>query len=79
MMAVMSHEYDRKDHMSMVAVDTGLDRAVGHGVHRYWLAVHAVAVDVLDLPESASPAYLGFTLYTHAIARAVIHGTCERT
>ncbi|MCV7229823.1 YbhB/YbcL family Raf kinase inhibitor-like protein [Mycolicibacterium komossense] len=51
----------------------------GHGVHHYWVAVHAVGVDKLDLPENATPAYLGFTLYNSAIARATFHGTCERT
>jgi Raf kinase inhibitor-like YbhB/YbcL family protein len=50
----------------------------GHGVHRYFVAVHAVDVDVLELPDAPTPAYLGFLLFTHAIARAVIHGTHER-
>jgi Raf kinase inhibitor-like YbhB/YbcL family protein len=50
----------------------------GHGVHRYYAAVHAVDVEDLELTEDATPAYLGFVLYTHAIARAVIVGTCER-
>lgn len=50
----------------------------GHGPHRYFIAVHAVGVESLGLPESATPAYLGFTLYSQAIARAVIHGTHER-
>ena len=42
------------------------------------MAVHAVDVEDLDLAEDATPAYLGFILYSRAIARAVIHGTCER-
>jgi Raf kinase inhibitor-like YbhB/YbcL family protein len=50
----------------------------GHGPHRYYVAVHAVDVDKLDLPEDASPAYLGFNLFQHAIARAVIHATYEQ-
>ena len=51
----------------------------GHGPHRYYVAVHAVDVDKLDLPEDASPAFLGFNLFQHAIARAVIHATYEQT
>ena len=50
----------------------------GHGVHRYFVAVHALSVEKLDLSEDASPAYLGFNLFMHAIARAVIHGTYEQ-
>ena len=36
-------------------------------------------MEKLDLPEGATPAYLGFNLFSHAIARAVIHGTYEIT
>ena len=50
----------------------------GHGYHRYFVAVHALDVDKLDLTEDSSPAYLGFNLFMHAIARAVIHGTFEQ-
>ena len=50
----------------------------GHGPHRYYVAVHAVDVEKLDLNEDASPAYLGFNLFQHAIARAVIYGTYEQ-
>jgi hypothetical protein len=48
-------------------------------VHRYYVAVHAVSVDWLDLAEDATPAYLGCTLFSKAIARAVFQGTFERT
>jgi hypothetical protein len=51
----------------------------GHGPHRYYVAVHAVDVQKLDLPEDASPAFLGFNLFQHAIARAYIHATYEQT
>ena len=50
----------------------------GHGVHRYFIAVHAVKVEKLELDGDASPAYLGFNLFMNAIARAVIHGTYEQ-
>jgi len=65
--------------------DGGMRRYVGaapppgHGPHRYYVAVHAVDVDKLDLPEDASPAFLGFNLFQHAIARAYIYGTYEQT
>ncbi|MBS9533004.1 YbhB/YbcL family Raf kinase inhibitor-like protein [Mycobacterium sp. M1] len=64
-----------------LANDAGLRRYIGaappagHGPHRYYVAVHAVDVEKLDLPEEATPAYLGFNLFMHAIARAVIVGT----
>lgn len=49
----------------------------GHGPHRYHIAVHAVGVESLDIPAEASCAFLGFNLFSHSIARAVIHGTWE--
>ncbi len=65
--------------------DAGMRRYIGaappsgHGPHRYYVAVHAVDVDKLELPEDASPAFLGFNLFQHALARAVIVGTYEQT
>ncbi len=65
--------------------DAGMRRYVGaappagHGAHRYYVAVHAVDVEKLELAEDASPAYLGFNLFMHAIARAVIVGTYEQS
>ncbi len=50
----------------------------GHGVHRYFIAVHALQVEKLDIGEDSSPAFLGFNLFMNAIARAVIHGTYEQ-
>ena len=67
-----------------LANDAGLKRYIGaappqgHGVHRYFIAVHAVKVEKLELDGDASPAYLGFNLFMNAIARAVIHGTYEQ-
>ncbi|MCV7412898.1 hypothetical protein AWC05_12395 [Mycobacterium florentinum] len=64
--------------------DAGMRRFIGaapppgHGPHRYYVAVHAVDVDKLDLTEDASPAFLGFNLFQHAIARAYIVGTYEQ-
>ncbi|OCB44123.1 hypothetical protein A5721_21870 [Mycobacterium vulneris] len=67
-----------------LANDAGLKRYIGaappagHGPHRYYIAVHALPVASLELPEGATPAYLGFNLFGQAIARAVIHGTYEQ-
>ncbi len=67
-----------------LANDAGLRRYVGaappagHGVHRYFIAVHALQVEKLEIDENATPAYLGFNLFMNAIARAVIHGTYEQ-
>jgi phosphatidylethanolamine-binding protein (PEBP) family uncharacterized protein len=47
-------------------------------VHYYYVVVHAVDVPSLDLPDGATPAYLGFNLFMHAIARATIIGTYEQ-
>lgn len=44
----------------------------GHGPHRYFFVVHAVDVPRLELDESASPAFLGFNLFSHTLGRAII-------
>ncbi len=46
-------------------------------LHHYYVAVHAVDVESLGLPEDATPAYLGFNLFMHSVARAVLVGTYE--
>ena len=67
-----------------LANDASLKRFIGaappagHGPHRYYIAVHALPVESLGLPDGATPAYLGFNLFGQAIARAVIHGTYEQ-
>ncbi len=50
----------------------------GHGPHRYIFAVHAVDTDSLGLPEDATPAYLGFNLFSHTVARGTIVATFEQ-
>ena len=50
----------------------------GHGTHRYVFAVHAVDVESLGITADATPAYLGFNLFSHTLARAVIVATYER-
>jgi Raf kinase inhibitor-like YbhB/YbcL family protein len=49
----------------------------GHGPHHYYVVVHAVDVPSLDIPEEATPAYLGFNLFSHTLGRATIVGTYE--
>ncbi|HNY32382.1 MAG TPA: YbhB/YbcL family Raf kinase inhibitor-like protein [Fibrobacteria bacterium] len=51
---------------------------VGHGVHHYYIVVHALDVPTLGLPKEASPAYLGFNLFMHSIARATLVVWAER-
>jgi Raf kinase inhibitor-like YbhB/YbcL family protein len=50
----------------------------GHGPHRYFVVVHAVDVDNLDVTADAAPAVLGFNLFGHTLARATITPTFER-
>ncbi|HEY1824424.1 MAG TPA: YbhB/YbcL family Raf kinase inhibitor-like protein [Acidimicrobiales bacterium] len=50
----------------------------GHGVHHYYVVVHALDVDSLEIPENATPAYVGFNLFAHALARAILVGTYEQ-
>lgn len=49
----------------------------GHKEHRYFFVVHAVDT-VLDLPEHATPAMLGFNLFFHTLGRATLVGTYQR-
>ena len=49
----------------------------GHGPHRYYVVVHAVDTDALDVDASATPAFLGFNLFFHTLARAIIVPTYE--
>lgn len=44
----------------------------GTGVHRYYFAVHAVDVEKLELPDTATPAALGAHLRRHTLARGLI-------
>jgi Raf kinase inhibitor-like YbhB/YbcL family protein len=50
----------------------------GHGPHYYYVVVHALDVEELGLPDGATPAYLGFNLFMHSIARAIIVGAYEQ-
>lgn len=50
----------------------------GNGKHRYFIVVHAVDVTTLGLNKDATPGLLGFNLFSHTLARAMIVPTAER-
>jgi Raf kinase inhibitor-like YbhB/YbcL family protein len=50
----------------------------GHGAHRYVFAVHAVDVEKLGIDADTTPAVLGFHLFSHTLARALLVPTYER-
>ena len=50
----------------------GAPPPAGDGVHHYYVAVHAVDVPPLQLPDGATPAFLGFNPFSHTLARAVL-------
>ncbi len=62
----------------MLRGDAGAARYIGaappagHGPHRYVFAVHAVDVATLGIDADATPALLGFNLFSHTLARATI-------
>lgn len=50
----------------------------GHGPHRYFIVVHAVDAESLGIDGNATPAFLGFNLFSHTLARATLVGTYEQ-
>ncbi|WP_020669274.1 YbhB/YbcL family Raf kinase inhibitor-like protein [Amycolatopsis nigrescens] len=48
----------------------------GHGPHRYLFVVHAVDVESLGISDG-TPAFLGFNLFSHTLARATLTGVYE--
>jgi Raf kinase inhibitor-like YbhB/YbcL family protein len=50
----------------------------GHGPHRYFFVVHAVDVETLEIPAEARPAFLGFNLFSHTLARGGITPVYEQ-
>ena len=55
----------------------GRRRPRGHGPHRYLFAVHALDVEQLPIDASVTPAIMGFQMFGHTLARAVIAPTYE--
>jgi Raf kinase inhibitor-like YbhB/YbcL family protein len=49
----------------------------GDRPHRYVFAVHAIDVDALAIGPGATPAYVGFNLAFHTLARATIRPVYE--
>lgn len=49
----------------------------GDRPHRYVFAVHALDVERLDVTPDSTPAYVGFNLAFHTLARAVIRPTYQ--
>jgi len=49
----------------------------GHGTHRYVITVHALDVADIGVPTEATPAFLGFTMAGHILARATIVATAR--
>jgi Raf kinase inhibitor-like YbhB/YbcL family protein len=49
----------------------------GDGAHRYFITVHALDVADIGVPADGTPSYLGFSMFTHTLARATIMMTGE--
>ena len=49
----------------------------GHGPHRYFFVVHALDVESLGVPADATPAFLGLTMSSHILGRAILTATAE--
>ncbi|HYA74225.1 MAG TPA: YbhB/YbcL family Raf kinase inhibitor-like protein, partial [Roseiarcus sp.] len=50
----------------------------GDKPHHYHFQLFAVDVDKLDADENASPAYIGFNLHFHTLAKATLTGVWSR-
>lgn len=50
----------------------------GHGPHRYVFAVHALDVDKTGATVDSTPAFVGFTMFGHTLARALLTATFEQ-
>jgi len=49
----------------------------GHGSHRYYFTVYALDVESLGIDGDASPAFHGFNMFGHTLARGHIMATSE--
>jgi hypothetical protein len=44
----------------------------GHGRHHYHFTVHALDVENIGVPKDATPAFLGFNMWSHTLATATL-------
>ena len=44
----------------------------GHGRHHYHFTVHALDVENIGVPAEATPAFLGFNMWSHTLATATL-------
>jgi len=49
----------------------------GHGQHRYVIVIHALDIEDIGVSNNASPAALGFQMFSHTLGRAVMIATAE--
>jgi Raf kinase inhibitor-like YbhB/YbcL family protein len=49
----------------------------GQGAHRYYIVVHALDVGDIGIPLESTCAFLGLTMATHTLGRAVLLATAE--
>jgi Raf kinase inhibitor-like YbhB/YbcL family protein len=49
----------------------------GHGPHRYFITVHALDTEDIGVSADSTPAFLGFTMTSHILARATLTGMAE--
>lgn len=49
----------------------------GHGPHRYHIVVQALDVEDIGVKPDSTPAFLGFNVFFHVLARAVLVTTAE--
>nr|WP_260290726.1 hypothetical protein [Pediococcus pentosaceus] len=46
-------------------------------MHHYFLTVWALNVETVAIPEDSTPAFLGFTMFGHVLARRVLNFEVE--
>lgn len=49
----------------------------GHGVHHYFLTVWALDIEKVEIPDDSTPAFLGFNMFGHVLARGVLNFEVE--
>jgi Raf kinase inhibitor-like YbhB/YbcL family protein len=51
----------------------------GHGRHHYHFTVHALDVESIGVPKDATPAFLGFNMWSHTVGTATLTAWAEIT